>query len=98
MNKTLQGIKDSGLTVQQTSGVILLAAMGMMAGLMSAEIKELTTWGEIATPSFIGTLLLHFSTVIGAYVAGRLIPEDRTNKNTRRDDDESSEKPQDSPE
>lgn len=66
--------------------VIFIAALGMMCTLMSVEVNGLATWAEVTTPTFIGTLLAHLGTVIGAYVAGTLMPENRVNKTTRRDD------------
>lgn len=62
------------MTQHQQGWIVFLAAIGMMAGLMSAEVRELTTWAEAFTPAFVGGLLTHFAAVIGAFVAGRLIP------------------------
>ena len=91
MLNSIKSISTDGMTRSQTSGVVLIAAMGMMASLMAVEIMEIVSWSELATPKFVGTLLMHFGTVIGAYVAGRLIPENRDGKSTRREDESSEE-------
>ena len=62
------------MTQQQTGWIVFVAALGMMATLMSAEIRDLVSWNDIATPSFVGTLLAHFGAVVGAFVAGKLMP------------------------
>lgn len=54
--------------------IVLIAALGMMCGLVGSEIGAFKSWGEATAPSFVGKLLLHASTVIGAYVGGRIIP------------------------
>lgn len=62
------------MTQQQQGWIVFLAAIGMMAGLMSAEVRDLPTWSAAFTPAFVGGLLTHFAAVIGAFVAGRLLP------------------------
>lgn len=51
-----------------------LAAAGMMLGLIGVELRSLTSLSEAATPKFIGDIFLHVSTVIAAFVGGKLIP------------------------
>lgn len=75
--------------MKTTSYTILIAALGMMATLMSVELKDLATWDDLLKPDFIGTLLAHFGTVIGAYTAGRLTPANRDGKRTRYEDSDS---------
>lgn len=75
--------------MSETNGIqwiVLVAALGMMSTLMAAEVKELAHWNEILNPSFIGTLMGHFGSVIGAYIAGRLTPDNRNGKFTRDSD------------
>ena len=74
------------MTPTQTGSVVFIAALGMMSTLMSVEIHELVSWNQMFTPAFMGTLLAHFGTVIGAYVAGRLTPDNRSGKTTRSSD------------
>jgi hypothetical protein len=72
---------------QKTAGwTIALAGIGMMAGLIGADIIQLMHLGDTLTPSFIGNMLLHLSATIAAFVGGRLIPDDRTDKFTRSTD------------
>lgn len=54
--------------------MIGVAAFGMMLGLMGTEVSELTSWQEALTPGFVGTMFLHASVVIAAFVGGKLIP------------------------
>jgi len=72
----LKGTGDGGDVPKQAivGNVIALAALGMMFGLIGSEVGQFKAWGDAMTPGFIGKLLLHGSTVIGAYVGGRLVP------------------------
>lgn len=70
----------------KTGNLVLIAALGMMATLMSEEIRQLTNWSEVLRPAFIGTLFAHFGAVIGAYIAGRFTPDNRNGKYTRVSD------------
>ena len=54
--------------------MIGVAAAGMMFGLIGNEVAELMSWGEAFNPGFVGKTFLHASTVIAAFVGGRLIP------------------------
>jgi hypothetical protein len=74
------------MTPKQAGWTVFIVALGMMSTLMSVEICDLVSWWDMTAPSFIGTLLAHFGTVIGAYVAGRLTPENRDGKQTRSSD------------
>ena len=62
------------MTQHQQGWIVFIAAFGMMCGLMSAEVRELSSWSDATTPNFLGDLLAHFAAVVGAFVAGRLIP------------------------
>ena len=53
--------------------LVVLAALGMMATLVSGDISEVQSWAEVFEPAFVGMMLAHFGVVIGAYVGGRLI-------------------------
>ena len=53
---------------------LFIAALGLMFTLMSNEIADLMTWGDAAAPGFVAKLIGHAGTVIGAFIAGRLIP------------------------
>ena len=62
-------------TNRSTIGVItLLSAAGMMAGLLGSEVKDLDSWVFLTTPSFVGKTLVHLASVVGAYIAGQLVP------------------------
>lgn len=54
--------------------VVLIAAVGMLSGLLGNEISSLPTFAQVYTTAFIGKSLIHISTVIGAYIAGQMIP------------------------
>lgn len=60
---------------RSTLGVVtLIAAVGMFAGLIGLEMSNMQDWVFITTPKFIGTTLIHLGSVIGAYIAGQLLP------------------------
>ncbi len=66
------------VTAQTTTGwIIFIAALGMMGGLVAVDIITLKDWNGISTPLFVGTALGHLSSVITAFVGGKLIPEAR---------------------
>lgn len=71
---------------KQTGWVLFIAALGMMFGLVAADMRKLATWEEIKTISFVADFLGHLSVVIAAFVGGRLMPEYRRNKLTRATD------------
>jgi hypothetical protein len=60
-----------------TGWVVFIGALGMMMGLMAMDISNIKTWDVIFTPAFIGSSMAHFSTVIAAFIAGKLIPTER---------------------
>lgn len=63
---------------RSTLGIVtMIAAVGMMAGMIGAEIKDLESWVFIQTPEFVGKALMHIASVIGAFVAGQLVPTAR---------------------
>ncbi len=60
---------------RSVSGLVLfVAALGMMAGLLGAEIAQLNNWDPVLTPAFLGKALIHIATVITAYISGQLVP------------------------
>lgn len=70
-----------------TSGWILfIVALGMMSGLMASDVSKLTSWNGATTPQFVSVIMAHFSAVVLAFVAGKLIPETRESKLTRLTD------------
>lgn len=72
---------------QTTTGwIIFTAAVGMMCGMLAIDIAALKSWAELQTPLFLGTTLGHLSAVIGAFVGGKIIPENRSGQYTRKED------------
>jgi len=71
------------MTKTTTGWVILVAAVGMMFGLMSVDIMTLKQWSEATTPTFVGTAIGHIAAVIAAFVGGKIIPEQRDSQQTR---------------
>jgi len=70
-----------------TSGwVLLIVALGMMCGLLSSDVAKLTNWNGAFQPAFIAVVMAHFSTVVVAFVGGKMIPESREGKQTRAED------------
>jgi hypothetical protein len=62
-------------TGSATAGwLVFVAAIGMMLGLLSVDLTHLKGWNEATTPAFVGTALGRLAAVIGAFVAGKLIP------------------------
>jgi hypothetical protein len=60
-----------------TGWVVFVAAIGMMFGMLAVDIASLKEWSQMTTPTFVGTTIGHIAAVIGAFVGGKLIPEDR---------------------
>lgn len=56
---------------------LFLAALGIMAGLLGNDIMQMHDLGEVLSPAFIGSALIHLGTVIGAFMAGKIIPTAR---------------------
>lgn len=54
--------------------ILFIAALGLMASLVSGDVSQMTTWAEVFRPAFVGSVLAHFGVVVAAYVGGRLIP------------------------
>jgi len=50
------------------------ASLGMMLLLISADIKQLGSFDDVWTPSFIGGALAHLGNIIMAFISGKLIP------------------------
>lgn len=70
----------------ETKGyVILIAAVGMLAGLIGAELAAMQAWEPI-TPGLAGKLMMHVATVIAAFVSGKLMPAPRQSFRERKDD------------
>ena len=60
---------------QHTAGwIVFVAALGMLTGLVAVEVQSLEAWESAKTPVFIGKALFNFSTVVTAFVGGKLIP------------------------
>lgn len=62
------------MTRQSTGIAVLLAAVGMLAGLLGMEIKDLESWVFLTTPAFVGKLFIHVAAVIAAFVGGQVLP------------------------
>jgi len=74
---------------KSTSGwVLFIVALGMMSSLMAADVGKLVNWQGATTPAFVALIMAHFGTVVVAFVAGKLIPESRNGKQTRKDDEQ----------
>ena len=59
----------------KTTGWTLgLGALGMMLGLMSADIHDLKSWDEVMQPVFVASMFGHISVVVMAFIGGKLIP------------------------
>lgn len=66
--------------------MLFIAAMGMMFGLVAADMRKLASFEDIWTVGFVADFLGHLSVVIAAFIGGRLMPEPRKNKLTRATD------------
>lgn len=65
------------MNLTTTGWILFIAAVGMMASLMSTDVATLTRWGDAVAPVFIAKMLAHLGAVIMAFVGGKLIPTDR---------------------
>ncbi len=74
------------MTTKTAGYVVFAAAIGMMCGLLSIDVSKLKDWQEIYTPGFIASILGHVGVVLTAFVGGKLVPEDRSDKLTRSTD------------
>jgi len=63
----------------QTGYAILVAALGMVLGLLAPEVSALSSWSAVSTPAFIGKAMAHVAVVVAAFVGGKIIP---TSKDT----------------
>lgn len=54
--------------------LIFIAAIGMTLTLLSVEVTNLEAWESATSPVFIGKAMAHVGTVIGAFIAGKLVP------------------------
>ncbi len=63
------------MTRNHTGWLVFIAALGMMAGLLGHEVSALNSWDTAMSPGFVGKALVHFGTVIGAFIAGKLLPQ-----------------------
>ena len=61
--------------LSQPGYLVLLAAIGMMAGLLAVDVSQLPTFGDAATPIFVGKMLAHLGAVITAFIGGKLLPD-----------------------
>lgn len=67
---------------------IFVTMFGMMCISLGNDIKELKDANELYTVSFVGSALVHLGTVIGAFVGGKIMPENRNPKKRTRLGDE----------
>lgn len=63
-----------------TGWLLLVAMVGTMIGLVSADLKDVGQWAEVRTPQFVGAFFQHLSVVIGSFVAGQVVPTLTTKK------------------
>ena len=57
-----------------------LASLGMMLILISADVKNLSSFDDAWTPTFIGNAMAHLGNIIMAFIAGKLIPTEPQNQ------------------
>lgn len=71
-----------------TGWMIFVAAFGLICIDIGNEIRQLENFPQgMVSGEFIGETLIHIGTVIGAFVGGKLIPENRDpEKRTRATD------------
>lgn len=70
----------------QPGFLVFIAALGMMAGLLSVDISQLPTFGAMWTPIFVGKSLAHVGAVIAAFIGGKLLPTDSVPGGSRKTD------------
>lgn len=63
--------------MRTTGWLLLVGALGMMAGMVAVDVTALTAWNEALRPAFVGAAMGHFGAVIAAFLGGKIIPEDR---------------------
>lgn len=69
-----------------TGWAVLVAAVGMMFGLLAVDIASLPDWATATKPVFVGTTMGHIAAVIAAFIGGKIIPEARESTQQRKDD------------
>lgn len=62
------------MTNKHVGWTLAAASLGMMLLLISADIKQLGSFEEVWTPTFIGSSMAHLGNVIMAFIGGKLIP------------------------
>lgn len=62
------------MTNKAVGWTLLVASLGMLLILISADVKQLNSFDEAYTPLFIGNMLAHIGNVIMAFIGGKLIP------------------------
>ena len=72
--------------MSQPGYLVLIAAIGMMAGLLAVDVSQLPTFGDAATPIFVGKMLAHMGAVITAFIGGKLLPTDPVAGGSRKND------------
>jgi hypothetical protein len=75
--------------MNKTTGgwIIFIIALGMMCGLMASDVSRLNDWSGARSPQFVSVIMAHFSSVVLAFVGGKLIPETRASQHTRSGDE-----------
>lgn len=58
----------------QAGWLLILAAIGMMATLVSTDIAALSNWHDMMEPKFVALMLAHMGAVITAAIGGKLLP------------------------
>jgi hypothetical protein len=66
---------------QTTVGwTVMLAAVGMLFGMLSIDLVSVHGWDELRSPEFVGTTIGHIGAVIMAFVGGKLIPSGKPDR------------------
>lgn len=68
------------MTNKQSGYIVLVAAIGMMCGLLALDIQKLETWSAVGSPQFVAQLMGHFASVVTAFIGGKLIPTEPQNQ------------------
>ncbi len=67
--------------------ITFIAALGMMCGLLAADVAKLNSWGQAVSPSFVSVVMAHFGAVVVAFIGGKMVPAARDgSKRTRSSD------------
>lgn len=62
--------------------LVFLAALGMLLGLIGADIRQWQTWEPLWNPSTIGQLCVHLSAVLASFTGGVLYQRGATPSET----------------